>query len=123
MDILIRTRDDLIRVMLLNSWLKRPAVRRVEINFNSLDMKQKKRIQRRIEFLFNDCGCLWAAPVFVVTFLSIWGFYYVDSIYVWALLGLSLILSVLVALMTKFMVMYWSYRQLETELNRLLKYC
>ena len=79
MNIRIQTQDELSRVRNLNSWLRRPSVRRLELDIASLDTKQKERFEKRVKDLFNDCGCLWAAPVFLLSFLLIFALHYGQS--------------------------------------------
>lgn len=50
------------------TWLGRPLVRSVEVSLPSLDGGARERTARRLRRLFNDCGCLWGAPTFLVTF-------------------------------------------------------
>jgi hypothetical protein len=67
--LIIRSQSDLSRAKCLNKWFHRPVVARVCIRSAGLDLSTRISLERRIEKLFNECGCGISAGVFVASAL------------------------------------------------------
>lgn len=115
----IKDRQDLEQVMGYASWLSRPVVKRVSLDFSMLGKDREQELENRLTRLFNDCGCLWGAPGFflgcglsLLTHLQGAGFS-------WSAVGVSALIGVGSALGAKLIGLLWSFWQLQKTLTQL----
>lgn len=109
----LRTEADLEQAMDYISWLNRPVVKDVSLDISTLGKAQEQKLAKRLQRLFNDCGCLWGAP----------GFFLGSGIYLlshlqssgasWTTLGISALIGTGSALGAKFLGLLWSFWQLQ----------
>ena len=122
MNIRMQSLSDLEAIIGLNSWLRRPQVRSLKIDLLDIDGNQVLILEKRIKRLFNDCGCFWAAPVFLGVFLILFGLQFAGNSFAWSAILSSFAISIVVGMIAKFSAMYWSYKELQKELEQLLTY-
>lgn len=63
MKIIIKNQMDISKAQQLNFWLKLPLVRRVEIDLNNLSAEESQKAEKKIKYLFNDCGCFYGEVI------------------------------------------------------------
>ena len=67
MRLVLASRADVLAASRLVRWLNRPAVEQVVVAIPALSERERQRIATKLQGLFNDCGCAWGAPAFLVT--------------------------------------------------------
>ena len=102
----------------LNRWIGRPAVDEVSVD---LDLEQPERLalESRLETLFNDCGCLWGAPAFLLGFLAFAWPRFARTGFEWSTAAAAFAVAVVAAVAAKLLALYASHLRLRTELDRL----
>ncbi len=100
-------------------WIRRPTVRRVTVQLPGLEQAQCSRAEKALKFLFNDCGCLWGAPVFLAVFLA--GFLprLNAAGFSWIAFGGWFLGAAIPAIAAKFVGLAWSYRKLKVWFRKL----
>jgi hypothetical protein len=108
MKIILDSRADLEEAVQLISWLNRPTIDQVVVSIPWLDRNDQKRSEKFLKRLFNDCGCQWGAPTFLITII-------LSSLTVlreigitWYTMGLSFLISVCIAFVAKLLSLAWS---------------
>ena len=120
MKIQLNNRDDVERARSLATWLSRPAVDQVVITIPWLPERQRARLEKRIKYLFNDCGCLWGGPVFLVVFSAVLVTKWSSGGFSWPTLGVSFGIGAMAALTAKFTALACSGVRLKSLLNRII---
>jgi hypothetical protein len=119
MNITINTVKDIEMMGLYNSWLSRPCVRNISITPNKISEAACHHYEKRIKSLFNDCGCIWASPIFIVAFFLVSEKLEVKAIALWKELAISFLIAVSAAFITKLTALGWSYYRLNITLAEL----
>lgn len=58
--------EDLDRASVLASWLNRPSVEAVRVTLPWLGGDERLRAAEELHRQFNDCGCFWGGPAFLL---------------------------------------------------------
>lgn len=115
----LRSEEDIEQALQRASWLARPMVEKVKLDLPAAGDDEQQQKAGEIKRLFNDCGCLWGAPGFILGF----GIYYLIHLqgagFSWATLGVSALAGILSALAAKFLALLWSFWQLRRTLSEL----
>lgn len=119
MNITINTVSDIEIAASYNSWLNRPAVRNVTLSHHKINTETGRKLENRVKYLFNDCGCIWGALVFVLTLLVVYNFYSFETSSFWKKALISAAVAVPSAFVAKLLALRWSYHCLYTTLNTL----
>ncbi len=117
MKIILNTSEDIRMLSSLNSWLNRPHIRLIKIQSNKIDKTVCDKYEKQIKSLFNDCACLWAAPVFIASFTLLYTL--IDSTHFisWQKITEFFLISVFTAMISKLLGLRWSFH----KLNRIIK--
>jgi hypothetical protein len=121
MNISISSPNDIEVAASLNSWLNRPTVRKINISQNKLNQEACRHFEKRIKYLFNDCGCAWGSLVFIVTFFAVFTSYDFGTTTLWKELVISFIIAVPSAFIAKLIALRWSYHRLFATLDKVKK--
>ena len=119
MIIKLKNQFDVEQAAQLVSWLNRPSVDNVQVSLPWLDENEQGQSARALKYLFNDCGCLWGGPAFLITFVSYVVIQLHTSAFSWAMLGSAFLIAVGVALVAKFLGLGWSRWRLRVWFQRL----
>jgi hypothetical protein len=111
---------DLQEAMGLVSWLGRPTVQSVRVTLDWVEEADRQRLAERVRFLFNDCGCVWGGPAFLVAFTAFFVPSLMAGAFSWSLLGAAFLLGLVGALVGKILGLAWSYRQLRALLAQMM---
>ncbi len=121
MNIIINTVNDIEIAASFNSWLNRPTVRNISVSHNKITAEACRQFEKRIKYLFNDCGCIWGSLVFILTFFVVFKFYGFETTSFWKELVISFIIGVPLAFISKLIALRWSYHRLYATLDKLQK--
>jgi len=111
--------DDLNRAAALASWLNRPSVDVVEVLLPWLDADEQARSAKIIRDLFNDCGCLWGAPAFVVSVAGVLVPQLVSRGWSWPAFGRAILVGVAAGFAGKLLGLAWSRWRLAMRIRRM----
>lgn len=120
MTLVLNNQADIESALGLVSWLARPMLNKVELGLPRISEKEQNRIAKSIKNTFNDCGCFWGAPAFLLSFFI--SFYYLSNPSFWEV-AYTFFFSVFVAICAKLLALYVSYKRLKNQLNHLKKLC
>lgn len=119
MKIVLNNREDIDWAMSQTSWLNRPTCELVIVLLPWLDETQRTRAAKKIRFLFNDCGCLWGGPVFLIVFSVRFFSKISGKSFSWPILGISFLIGAAAAIIAKFLGLAWSRWRLRAWLNKI----
>ena len=122
MRISIESRKDFSRLHSLNSWLGRPYVRTVSIVDTVLDDVTRNQHEKRLRFLFNDCGCFWAAPASIASVALLYFFAEEPLDYNAVGIARAVLIALAAAMFAKFGALWWSHIRLRELLSDLEKH-
>jgi hypothetical protein len=116
----IKNQKDIEEVLKYVSWLNRPNVDKLILSLPWLSKKQQSKYEKRLKFLFNDCGCLWGGPAFLITF-SILFFsklttHGISLNFLWK----PFLIGIIAAFLGKFLGLRWSYWRIKRYFNEIL---
>ena len=94
-------------------WLGRPHVESINVALPWLEASEQQKLTKKLQFLFNDCGCLWGTPAFLITFIYFLSTKLSQSVFSWEILGISFLFGIGSALLAKFLGLRWSYWRLK----------
>ena len=112
----IRTRDDLQATAGMASWLRRPPVRDVIIDIPSIEDDVCRQAAKALRRHFNDCGCFWGAPAFLLALLAL---LFRGGAHTWTGVTASLGLALAAGAGGKLLGLAWSRSRLLAWLRRL----
>lgn len=119
MKLSLENAEDIKRAESMVSWLNRPQIEDVILALPWLDAGLRERTAKKTKFLFNDCGCFWGGPSFLIVFsihffpgLSMAGFS-------WRMLGFSFLYGMAAGVTAKFLGLTWSLYRLKRLLRSL----
>ena len=110
---------DLQHLKLSNQWLGRPELSKVVLRIDG-DPASKRRLERRIQSLFNECGCRWASAAFFSSFLIITTISLATSSFAWSRLATTFLIALFVGAIAKLVALWVSHALLSRELNALV---
>jgi hypothetical protein len=119
MKIVLGNREDIERAISQSSWLNRPTFDQVTVLLPWLNEEQQTRAAKKIKFLFNDCGCMWGGPVFLIVFSVIFFGKISEKGFAWPILGVSFLIGAAAAISAKFLGLAWSCWRLKAWLNKI----
>lgn len=119
MNITIKTEKDLEMTASYCSWLSRPSIRNVSIMPINITADACHKYEKKIKSLFNDCGCIWASPVFIFTFILVFKRFEAGTIALWEEIVISFLVAIPTAFIAKLIALRWSYHRLNRTLANL----
>ena len=115
----LKDRQDLEQAMGYVSWLSRPVVKQVSLDFSMLGKDREQELEKRLTRLFNDCGCLWGAPGFFLGSGLSYLAYLEGAGFSWSAVGISALIGTASATGAKLLGLLWSFCQLQRTLSQL----
>jgi len=114
----IRSLTDVRRAERLNQWLSRPDVEDVRIEADIAE-PERTRVQSRIADLYNDCGCIWGPPAFVLSFAAVALPQILYAGFSWRVLAGGFLIGAAAAILAKLTALYVSHIRLRRLLHQL----
>jgi hypothetical protein len=99
------------------SWLGRPSVDRVVVDLPWVEEDDRQRVAKALRRYFNDCGCFWGTPVFLVALLS--GLILLDGADTWQGVVGCIVFALVAGAAGKLLGLAWSRWRLLAWLRRL----
>jgi len=120
MRLVLNNQADIESALGLTTWLSRPMLNQVELSLPQISKSEQNRFAKSIKNAFNDCGCFWGAPAFILSFAI--SFYYLNNPS-YLEVAYTFFFSVFVAISAKLLALYFSYKRLKNQLNHLKSLC
>ncbi|MBE9168682.1 hypothetical protein IQ238_14595 [Pleurocapsales cyanobacterium LEGE 06147] len=120
MRIILENTKDLEKAIALISWLNRPSVEQVLVKLPWLEKAEQQQFEKALKFLFNDCGCQWGTPAFLIIFTWYFSTKLREGDFSWNDLGMSLLIGVFTALTAKLLGLAWSHWRLKIWFRRMM---
>ncbi len=116
----LKNQADLKEAATYISWLNRPHIESVLVSLPWLGKAEQSRLAKTLRFLFNDCGCLWGSPAFMIAFIYNFSIKLPENSFSFTILGYTFLISGVVALLAKFLGLGWSYWRLKILIQRMI---
>jgi hypothetical protein len=109
--------EDLTSLARQTSWLSRPLVNKVNIEVDGIKPEKAKYLEKTLQNLLNDCGCLWGELFLIITFLACFLPAFITDGFILKPFLIYLSISIVSAVIGKLFGLFLSYRKLHRLYN------